>query len=317
MTEQNAEFAAETPASEAQGGDIPTLSAEELAIVSPPVEEPLVLDDPVSDASGDGGSGPAGDKPAEAAPAAEEPEAPKTVPLATHIDERRALQAKLEERDAAHQAQIAALLERLSPAPVAEAEVQADPMPDPVTDTAGFERWLSDRQSKALEAVEAQKAEFAEAQMFHTAQSQEVAFKQATPDYEAAFTHLRSARATELQLTTAMSPEQIQQQVNSEIIALSKDAVSKGRNAPDTIYKLAAARGYVKAEEAPATEAPAETAPAAPSTVDQIKAAQAASKSIGNAPGGQAASLTAAAIANMSEAELAALDDKAFERAMS
>ncbi len=312
IDEQNAEFTSDS------GGidnGVPEMTDAEIAIVSPPVEEPLVLENPVSDASGDGGSGPAGDKPAgdPAVEVATEPEKPgQTVPLATHIEDRKAYQAKIEEITAAHEAKIEALIERLAPAEAQTEQAAADPMPDVLMDPEGFERWLISRESKNIEAVEAQRAEMVEAQNLQMAIQQEAAFKVGKPYYEEAFNHIRNSRAREIQLTKpGMSDQQIIDAVNSEVQGIARSAVQSGRNAAETLYNLAETRGW----SAPAADpAPAEPTP---STVDQINKAAAASQSIGSASGTTPTSLTAAAIANMGEAELAALSDSAFEKAMS
>ena len=309
MTDKTDEF---TPVEGA-----PAMTPEEIAATSPPVEEPLVLDTPVSDAGGVGGSDPASDPPATESEPAQEPEkTPQTVPLATHIEERKALQARIDETNAAHEARIQALLERFSPAAPAQEEAAANPMPDPITEPEQFERWLADRDARNAEALQAQRDEMMRTHHHSMAQQQEASFKAANPHYEAALNHFVKARAEEARLTYPhLTDEQILQGVQSELIGMAETSVSNGGNAAETIYTLAKGRGFVEPpEDAPKTEdAPKEEA----SAVDQVNKASAAARSVGAASGGGSGRLTAAAIANMSVEELAALDDAAFQGAMS
>ena len=305
----------------------PELTDEELAAVSPPVDEPLVLDAPVSDASGEGGSGPAGDTPAEEAPAAEateeapateEPaaEAAKTVPLATHIEDRKAHQAKIDEINAAHEARMVALIERFAPAPAAaEGNAPAEAaMPDPVVDPEGFERWLGERDAKANEARQAQQAEFEQQQRYNTALSQETAFKAEKPAYEEAFNHLRNNRAAEIKLTRpGLTDEQIRDAVNGEVNGIALAAVQNGGNAAATIYQLAQTRGWAEPAASPAPD----PAPAESKVVDQANKAAAASRAVGAVGGGGTTRLTAAAIANMDIDEINSLPKGALEGALS
>lgn len=307
MTDKTDEFA---PTS-----DGPEMTPEEIAATSPPVEEPLVLDDPVGDAGGEGGSDPASTPPVEAEKNEAAPEGDKTgqtVPLATLMDERKALQTRLDEQRDANERRIAAILERLSPAPVEEKGEASDPMPDPITEPESFERWLTDRDAKNERAREAERAELMDRQNFAMASQQEAAFKAANPHYEAAFSHLQQARAQEILLTRPDIPQdQIVDTVNNELLGLAKSAAGNGRNAAEVIYQLSQARGWAEPVEEP-KEAEPET-----STVDQVNKAAAASSSVGAASGGGSSRLTAAAIANMSVDEIAALDQGAFKGAMS
>lgn len=284
------------------------LTPEEIALTSEPAAEAPQVETPEA-----GAQQPEPDKvetPAE--PDKAEPDKQALVPHAALHETRehnKALKAELAELRARFE-------EFTAPKPEPEAP---DEMPDAVLDHEAFKEWMGRQFEKANKPVqevqeqtrqqfEAQQRQAEESRLIAATSQQEKQFAADNPDYFQAYDHLRAARIAELKaMYPSASEEQIAAQIRADTMAVLQGARSDGRNPAEVFYSVAKLRGYSK--PAPASDEPSKAV--------RVKAAQAASASLGDAPGGAPRALSIADINNMSESELAALSDDDFARATS
>lgn len=236
----DAEEVATPDAPEAPAPDKPEEAAPEAA---KPEEKAPEAKAPEAAKPDDKPAEPAPEKPA--APEAKAPEIPdpkKWVPVGSHIELRRQLQATQEE------------LQRLkNPPKPAEPPAPKPEAPDFVQDPKGY---VDHRVQAALEKLDeavkpvAQTAEQAAAQTAHvqlltTINTAEQSFVARQPDYYNALQHLRSIRANELQmLHPEATQEQIGEAMRNEELALAANLLRSGRNPSEIAYTLAKQRGY-------------------------------------------------------------------------
>lgn len=172
---------------------------------------------------------------------------PKTVPLASHLEERNRHKAEVEQERAARRA----LEERL--AKLENPPKSPPAAPDHATNPTGY---IDHRVNEALQKLEGkvtetgktaeqaqQEAAFTRFQ--HTLATSEQQFMQATPDYYDALGHLRTLRANELiTLNPDLTQPQLIEMIQREELGLASQLLRSGRNPHEVAYSLAKARGY-------------------------------------------------------------------------
>lgn len=170
-----------------------------------------------------------------------------------------------------------------------EAE-QAKLAEDPVS---YFKEKLEAVQTKVEQAetqtVEQRQAAEREAQFMTAVSSQVAAFKQSTPDYDAAFQYAHDRRIRELEILGV--PEAYrEQQFIQESFMLANQAMQQGRNPGELVYEIAKHWGY-KAQSAPEANN---------KTIERIAEGQKASQTLA---GGRTATVSVKDIEQMSESE--------------
>lgn len=119
----------------------------------------------------------------------------------------------------------------------------------------------------------------------------EAEFRQQTPDYDQAASYLANARAAELQMY-GLQPHEIQQQLQEEVLEITRSAITMGRSPAELAYAIAKTRGYSGQQQN-----------SGQAMLDAIAQGQ-KSRSLSSARGGGGqADPNAAAIAAMDEAE--------------
>lgn len=224
----------------------PELPEAELNTEAPPDKEPQARAEDGKFKGKEPAKEPEAKKPEPKAP---EPKQERTIPLASHLEERKAFKAEL---DAMRKE-----LEALKNPPKAP-----PPEPDHATDPKGYVdhklntalEQLKSQHGDAQKQIEqvAQTAQMSREQAETIAFSQhlqtaETAFVQQNPDYYEALSHVRNIRAQQLKLMAPeITDEQITQQIGQEELNLAKQLARAGRNPISTVYQLAAAYGYQK-----------------------------------------------------------------------
>lgn len=245
----------------------------------------------------------------------------KTVPLAALQEERAARKAaeerqrKNEETSQKRLDLIAQTLEAQKPKPA------APEAPDLEKDPLGAIK-LNSQQIKELMDFKNdfdanQKQENDRNTLRNEAIRQESEYVKANPDYFAAGQFLKTSREAELAATGMYNPQQIGMIISNETFALAQQALQSGKNPAESVYMIAQARGYKKAEAAPEKKDETEA-----DKIARIAAGQQAGKSLSQAGGGALASgqkLDAKTLANMSDedfekvySKLSAGDQKAL-----
>ena len=130
-------------------------------------------------------------------------------------------------------------------------------------------------------------------------------FAQQAPDFPAAYQHLLSQRVAELQ-AQGYQEAAIADQLRREEFGIASAALQAGRSPAEQVYALAKARGYV-----PATQRPADAAPAAAPDPALQEARSKAAKGISD--GGAAPKTGAKSLEEISRLSGAAFDS-AFEK---
>jgi hypothetical protein len=170
---------------------------------------------------------------------------PKTIPLAAHLEERKAFKTEME----ALRRELEALKNPPKP-PAPEPDFTADPKAYVDHQTSKVQAALKQLETPVNEAKQAAQmsAEQAEALQFtHILQSAEAAFVKEVPDYYDALTHVREVRANQLRLLApGITDEQIVTQIRQEEFGLARQLAQQGRNPIQTVYQLAHAHGYQK-----------------------------------------------------------------------
>jgi hypothetical protein len=140
----------------------------------------------------------------------------------------------------------------------------------------------------------------------------EARYRQEKPDYDDAINHVIHMRANELALY-GLAPAQIQQTIAEEATEIIRSAVQQGRDPAELGYQIALSRGYQialsrgyrPAEGDGKTEAKPNGG--AQATIDAIARAKASGKSLGAGGGGSPKTLTAEALAALSDDEFEAI----------
>jgi len=167
-------------------------------------------------------------------------------------EERERRKAALAEaqREREERAQLAKIVERMMAAQqpardTAPAEAELPPLDtDPVGHFKAKVEML-ERQQAALQAERQQAAQVND--VYARVAQAEAEFSQATPDYQAAVTHLHRTFAAE-EAALGLPRGYMAQAVASQ-------AIQTGKNPAEVAYTLAQARGYAKAAPAPKTDA--------------------------------------------------------------
>lgn len=193
-------------------------------------------------------------------------------------------------------------------APRQEATQQTAP-PDPEQDIFGYVKWQANQieQLKGGLNQTQQQAEVSKAEQYvvQTYQSDAVRFVKQQPDFGDAYAFLLQGRDAELKAFGMADPNERAQVIADEERSLVVRALNDRASPAERVYALAKARGFApKPVEA---AKPGETAkPAAAEQIETIARGQAASKTLSSAGGSPSETLTAEALANMSEEEFAA-----------
>lgn len=153
----------------------------------------------------------------------------------------------------------------------------------------------------------------------HNYQTDVQSFRQATPDFMDAYTHLVKGRLAELEIQGVRDPAKRKAIVESEETHIVATAMQNNQSPAQVIYGIAKARGYVAKPATPATPTtPAANAasPATPPTTTpaaeklrQIQNGQNAAATLSNVGGQAAPSLTMETLARMNEEEFNAAVD--------
>lgn len=251
--------------------------------------------------------------PEPAAPARDEkgrfvPAAPAPEPAPARDEFARVIAAEAS-RAAAAEAQLAALQARLDeltkPKPPPAPDRNIDPLGALEHQIAEQTRLLAELRTKAEADAQARAEREAQAEFASHIRKMRTDFIKDTPDYDAAYKHLRDTRLEELALF-GLDVRAAEQQLAQEEFALAASEVRKGHNPIKTIYDLARKRGYAP---------PAAPPPAQPTPEDKlatILAAAEASKGVERGGTPSDAELTMATARNASSAQLdklAASDD--------
>jgi hypothetical protein len=182
----------------------------------------------------------------------------RTIPLAAHLEERRALKAELD----AMKAQLAAL-QNPPKAPAPEPDYAADPKAytDHKVQTALEKLSALEQKQTTVEQTTQQVAQQTETQQFLQAVSTaEADFVKQQPDYFDAVNHIRQVRLQQLQIFNPDMPqEQMYAMIRNEEIGMAMQLAKAGRNPVHAAYALAKAHGYQpkqQQQQAPALELP-------------------------------------------------------------
>lgn len=137
------------------------------------------------------------------------------------------------------------------------------------------------------------------------AQAHEAEFSKVNPDYNEAFTFLRSNRDAELQAMGYVDAGVRNQIINNDALQIAAQALQTNRNAAEAVYNIAKARGWagkVTPQPIPAQPAPVTPHPDA-AKLAKIAKGQEANASISQANGSAPPVSTPEMIAKMSDAE--------------
>lgn len=247
------------------------------------------------------------DKPADDADAAGKPE--KTVDLRA-LQEARASERELKQRNALLEQRVNAILAQLQPTaqPATAATQTQGPAADEVPgedDVVGRINWLVAQMQKQGEQQTQERTATAEERQRSELQGKiaavEQQFRATTPDYDAAITFVAESRDRELQMLYPYSTaEQRSAYIRNEWSNIAQGSMQAGLNVAEQVYNLAKARGFSGA-------APQAPAAAAPKPVDPVALASAQQRhqSLSDAGGGES-------VAPIDAKALATMDDKAF-----
>lgn len=180
----------------------------------------------------------------------------RSIPLAAHLEERRALKAELD----AMKAQLAAL-QNPPKAPAPEPDYAADPKgyTDHKLQTALEKLQEHEKQLETVKQTAQQvDAQVGEQRFFNDLQAHEAAFVKEQPDYHEALQHIRMTRFQQLKILAPEMPDNaIAQQIMTEERGMAIQLARAGRDPVRTAYAIAQANGYRRKEaQAPAVELP-------------------------------------------------------------
>lgn len=191
----------------------------------------------------------------------QQPAEQRTVPLAA-LQEERAERKRLRDEVQQMRANQDALMQRIlaSQQPqTAQQEPQVQ-IPDYATDPVGNLRaqlqlqqqqfqqvvgYLSGQEQQTQQVTQQQRA-VQEVQNYLV--TEEAAYRQQAPDYDAAANFLQQSRIAEYRALGIVNPMQIQQMLQQDIIGMTNIARQNGANPADAFYNLAKARGYKGAQ---------------------------------------------------------------------
>lgn len=172
---------------------------------------------------------------------------PKTIPLAAHLEERKAHKAEIERTNAALRAlqeQIEALKNPPKPPP-AEPDFTADPKAYVDNKLGAALKQLETGTAEAKKTSEQAQQEAAYTRFQHALTTTEQQFAAQNPDYYDSLKHLRELRFQELSiLNPDADPQQVIDAIKREEVQLAWQHMNAGRNPHDVAYRLAKTRGY-------------------------------------------------------------------------
>ena len=177
-------------------------------------------------------------------------------------------------------------------------------VPDPVLQPEAFKQFQIDQiKQRAAEKAEAdrQAQEQAQERQIMARVDHDVRqFRATVPDYDQAFQHAVKVRREELAFY-GNSPEQIDQQIETDVRAIVQQAYTQGKNPGELFYGYAKMRGYSPAQAA-RDPVPAQAA----AQVNALAEAQRQTQSMATAGGPSSdGGVTIETLAKMSEAQLA------------
>lgn len=156
-----------------------------------------------------------------------------------------------------------------------------DPGPDPTTDPLGAMFHRLDQVTKQIEAMQLQQAQqgMQSAQMTNLQQFQQQivamrdAFVKTTPDFPAAYEHMRNTRIADLR-TFGVPDRDIPAVLFQEELQISQKAIQQGRNPAAVVYEMSKRHGYTP------SAAPPGTPPAKGASIEDIQRAQSAAHNL-------------------------------------
>lgn len=211
--------------------------------------------------------------------------------------------AQTKEKFARVDERLSLLNEVLSGQKPAEQQAQQEEMPDPEKDIFAYVKWQAKQidtlKSQLTEGTSKQEAREQETVFRNTYIADATAFNSKTPDFKDAYLHLVQGRDKELAFMGMTDANERRAFIAKEEKAIVEQALARKVSPSEMLYQLAQTRGYSK-----------KAAAADPvSKIENIRKSQAASLSLTGTGGSSGEGLTAAALADMSEAE--------FEQVMS
>lgn len=125
-------------------------------------------------------------------------------------------------------------------------------------------------------------------------------FQAQNPDYRQALDYAFKVRRAALEVLD-MEPEEIASAVDREFASVVNDALQRGKNPAEVVYKMAHKMGYAKPQEPN-------------KKIEDIQRGVAASKSLSQASGKKTVELTAESLANMSDEEFEKISNADFRK---
>ncbi len=173
-------------------------------------------------------------------------------------------------------------------------------VPDPVLQPEAFKQFQIDQiKQRAAEKAKTEH-DYQEMQIMARVNQDVQQFRAATPDYDQAFQHAVKVRREELAFY-GNSPEQIDQQIETDVRAIVQQAYTQGKNPGELFYGYAKMRGY-----SPAQAARDPVPQQAAAQVQALAEAQRQTQSMATAGGpSNDGGITIETLAKMSEAQLA------------
>jgi hypothetical protein len=284
------ELAADAIAPESSEAEVETASADtrvrdDQGRFAPKVDEPEAAEEPGDD---------------------DTPHEKRQVPQgALHAERERRKAAETNYRAA--QAQLDALSQMRAQIAARQPQPIDAPGEDPASETAYLRQRLEQiegTQQTMVQRDQLSQVDQAERQHLGSLLTQsEAEYRSVKPDYDAAISHVISARAQELALY-GLTPMQVQEALQQEVLDITRSAIQQGKAPAEVGYQLAMLRGY----RPDAAQPGAQQQGAGQRTVEAVGQARAASRSLGQASGtGSTRDLNASTIAAMSIDEFDAL----------
>jgi hypothetical protein len=191
--------------------------------------------------------------------------------------------------------------------PAAAAAADDNTPPDPEKDIFGYVKWQAkqiERLSNELKTgSERQQSSEQERAFKSTYVADAMAFHKSTPEFKDAYAHLINGRDKELALMGMADQKQRAAFIAKEEKAIVEQALQRGVSPSQMLFQLAQSRGFTpKPAAAPQSDIAAK--------IENVKRSQAASASLTGTGGSAGEGLTAAALADMSEAEFESVMSK-------
>lgn len=239
--------------------------------------------------------------------------APRVVPLAELMAERKRAQAAVEEARQLREltergnARLEQLLQQLRP------QQPQEPVPDLNTDPVGYFQRQNAELARQVQELAQFKQQFeqqgqrqTQEQQFYAAYHQQAAeFAQTSaPDLGDAMRHLAASLRQDYQ-AVGLSPAEAQEQIDAQERFIVAKAMREGRNPVEAMYALAKARGYSGPKAQPNGQARMQAMQAG---------AQAARTTAGPGRGNRYDGITVETLASMSEAEFARVPQELVDR---